>query len=266
MSMVAALGRAIQQTFGDAVAQAALASQVVQRQRVLTAVGLAKIFLLGFLRKPAASDEDLARMAAEVGEPVSPQAIEQRHTPRLVVFLRAIFEHLATLALGSPRSMAPLLERFTKVVLIDGSTVKLPDGVQAEHPGCGGSHDSGRAALKLQTEFLYALLDRHGITFRRLGFYIRVRSIHYAIWGALTRCGSASRRAQRALRMIATPNLRIDTSKGIGSGLSKGIGSGLYFIVRFSPLRPWSKAAPGHADPVHDRAGDAAHLRSGCKL
>ncbi len=47
----------------------------------------------------------------------------------------------------------PLLERFEEVSLLDSSTNTLPDDMQGEFRGCGGSHGSGAAAVKFQTEF-----------------------------------------------------------------------------------------------------------------
>ena len=53
----------------------------------------------------------------------------------------------------SDRSLAPILQRFASVVLLDSSTFTLPDEMQTRFRGCGGSYGSGAAAMKLQTEF-----------------------------------------------------------------------------------------------------------------
>jgi hypothetical protein len=41
----------------------------------------------------------------------------------------------------------------SSVIVQDSSSIVLPDSLQDEYPGCGGSHGSGAAALKLQTEW-----------------------------------------------------------------------------------------------------------------
>ena len=92
-------------------------------------------------------------MAAQCGANVTPQAIEQRHTPAMVAFLESVFRESVELAIGSNQSLAPILERFSSVVLLDSSTITLPDDMQERFRGCGGSHGSGAAAMKLQTEF-----------------------------------------------------------------------------------------------------------------
>src|SRR5687767_3134994 len=83
MRILAKVGPALQCLFGDGAQQAADASGVIQRQRKFTALALARTFVLGFLHKPDASDEDLARMAVQCGADVSPQAVAQRQTPKL---------------------------------------------------------------------------------------------------------------------------------------------------------------------------------------
>jgi hypothetical protein len=158
MGMIAKVSAAIQYLFGLGSVAAAERSGVIQRQRKFTAPTLLRTFVLGFLKNPEASDEDLAQMAAQSGVAVTSQAIEQRHTPKLVTFLQEVFQEGAQCVVRSDRALAPLLERFTSVPILDGSSVQLPDSMQEEFAGCGGSYDAGKAALKLQTE-----LDlRHG--------------------------------------------------------------------------------------------------------
>ena len=152
MGIIARVGVALQQLFGKVAEEAAQRSGVIVRQRKFTALSLARTFVLGFLRHPAASDEALAQMAVQCGVAVTPQAIEQRHTPKLVKFLQELFGAATKLVIGSDKALAPLLERFPSVTVLDSSTITLPDSLQEEFPGCGGSYGGGAAALKLQTE------------------------------------------------------------------------------------------------------------------
>ncbi len=152
MGMIAKVGAAIQRFFGETAEAAAKKSGVIQRQRKFTATTLLQTFTLGFLKKSDASDEDLALMAAQCGVAVTPQAIEQRHSPRLVAFLQEAVQRVAQEVIGSDRALAPILERFSSVPILDGSTIALPDRRKDEFAGCGGSHGSGQAALRLQTQ------------------------------------------------------------------------------------------------------------------
>jgi hypothetical protein len=142
---------ALQYLFGACAEQAAAATGVIVRQRKFTPLSLARTFVLGFLRHPDASAEQLAQIAAQCGVPVTPQAVEQRHTAKLVQFLKDLFGRVTKLVVGSDKALAPLLERFTDVTVLDSSTIPLPDELRDEYPGCGGSHGGGAAALKLQT-------------------------------------------------------------------------------------------------------------------
>jgi hypothetical protein len=153
MQSIAKVGSALQYLFGAAVNEAAEKSGVVIRQRKFNAMSLAKTFILGFLAKPDASDEDLARMAVQVGADVTPQAVEQRYTSRLEEFFKDLFSRAVQCVVGSNKSLAPILERFTSVILQDSSTIVLPDDMKEQYPGCGGSYGGGQAALKLQVEW-----------------------------------------------------------------------------------------------------------------
>jgi hypothetical protein len=149
MNYLSKLVHAVQSLFGNLADQAAEASNVIVRKRKLTPQGLASTFVLGFMSNPNASDEQLAQMAAAVGEPVSPQAIGQRFHERMVAFVRALFGMAVQSQVHSDRVLGPLLERFTDVQILDSTTISLPLEMAAEFPGCGGSH-GGKAALKLQ--------------------------------------------------------------------------------------------------------------------
>jgi hypothetical protein len=152
MGILAKVGEALQRLFGEIAQTAAEESGVIQRTRKFSAVSLARTFVLGFLKNPRASDEKLAQMAVQCGAAVTPQAIEQRHTQRLVDFLEKLFRGVTKLVVGSDKALAPILERFTSVIVIDSSTITLPDQMQEQFPGCGGSFGGGAAAMKLQTE------------------------------------------------------------------------------------------------------------------
>jgi hypothetical protein len=149
MNFISKLVDAVQSLFGNLADQAAAATNVIIRKRKLTPQGLASTFVLGFLQNPRASDEQLAQMAAAVGEPVSPQAIEQRYHVRMIAFLRTLFGSAVQSQVHSDLVLGPLLERFTDVQILDSTTISLPAEMASEFPGCGGSH-GGTAAMKVQ--------------------------------------------------------------------------------------------------------------------
>jgi hypothetical protein len=144
---------AFQRLFGTWAADAVEECQVIVRQRCFDAQSLIATFVLGLLAKPSASDKDLAQTAARLGVPVSPQAIRNRISERFANSLEALFRKVVTCLVGTPQALAPLLQRFTAVTLLDSTTLSLPPGQRDRYPGCGGREiDHGAAALKLQTE------------------------------------------------------------------------------------------------------------------
>ena len=152
MKIIAKVGPALQKLFGELAETAGASSGVIQRKRKFTAWSLARTFILGYLANPQATDEELAQLAVQMGVDVTPQAIDQRHTLKLVAFLKELFSGATQVVVGSDRRLAPILERFTNVILLDSSTITLPDSMAEKFPGCGGGRGGGAAALKLQTE------------------------------------------------------------------------------------------------------------------
>jgi hypothetical protein len=153
MGMVAKVGTALQRLFGDLAESTAKECQVVKRTRKFSVTSLTKTFVLGFLQDPKSSDEKLARFAVQCGVDVTPQAIEQRHTPALADYLQKLFQEATKLIVGSSNCLASLLERFDSVTLLDSSTIALPDEEQERYRGCGAKNGGGKAAMKLQTEW-----------------------------------------------------------------------------------------------------------------
>lgn len=150
MEIIAKMAAVVQSLLGSWAEDVAQEHGVIQRRRKFTAATLARTFVLGFLGKPDASDEELAQCAGLCGVEVTPQAVEQRFTPRLVDFFEGLFHRAIGCVIGANTALAPLLERFAAVFLLDSSTISLPPELAERFPGCGGSHGAGQAAMKLQ--------------------------------------------------------------------------------------------------------------------
>ena len=127
MSIVVRAAAALNQLFGPIASETNLTTGVVVRQRKFTPLSLARTFVLGFLHKADPSDEDLARVAALSGAAVTPQAIDQRQTPKLATFLEELFRRAVRVVVGSDRVLAPILQRFAAVTLLDSTVIGLPD-------------------------------------------------------------------------------------------------------------------------------------------
>jgi hypothetical protein len=153
MSIIAKVAGAVQSLLETMAEEVAQDYPVVQRERKFTTATLVQTFVFGYLAKPRASDRELAQTAALFGVEVTPQAIDQRHTMPLAALLEALFRKATQCIIKSQKTLAPLLERFSAVLILDSSTITLPDAMREEYPGCGGSHGGGQAAMKLQTQW-----------------------------------------------------------------------------------------------------------------
>jgi len=152
MDIVSQVRTALEECFGDSAVEANQHTRAVKRVRKFTPISLAMTFVLGFLNNPRSTAADLAGSAAQADVDVSPQAIEKRFTPELAEFFEKLFRSATKKIVASSETLAPLLERFTKVILIDSSSMTLPESQQERFQGTGGKNGSGKAALKLQTE------------------------------------------------------------------------------------------------------------------
>jgi hypothetical protein len=130
--------------------QHARSSGFLRRQRKLTAAVFVKALVFGWLANPKASLDELARVAALLGIAIQPQSLEERFTPEAAELLRRVLEaSLLAVITADPVAIA-ILNRFTEVVLLDSSTVSLPEPLRALFAGCGTSNpQAGNAAVKL---------------------------------------------------------------------------------------------------------------------
>lgn len=142
----------MQSLLGPLAEEVARQVPVVKRRRKFSPATLAQTFIFGFLAKPHASDEELARTAAQCGVAVSTQAVEQRFTDTMAAFLEALFGKAVCHGVQAERTLAPLVERFPAVILQDSTSITLPDALRDRFPGCGGSYGGGQAAMKLQVQ------------------------------------------------------------------------------------------------------------------
>src|SRR5947209_11100053 len=158
MPLLSTIARSVPSLWGPVAEEVATTVPVVRRKRKFSPTTLARTFLLGFLAKPNASAKDLARTAARCGVLVTPQAVEQRYTDSMVTFLETLFRKAISQRVQAERTLAPLVERFPTVRLLDSTTITLPAELRDRFPGGGGSYGGGQAAMKLQVH-----LDlRHG--------------------------------------------------------------------------------------------------------
>lgn len=153
MSMVAKVVSVLEKVLGHEVEALAQQPAVIRRKRKFRGQSLLRMIVLTLWKKPQATFADMAVTAAQLGIPVSATAVEKRFTLPLVDFLQdALNVALGQLLAAEPIS-GELLDRFTAFFIGDSTSIRLPDELQHEFPGCGGSEGSGLAALKIQVRW-----------------------------------------------------------------------------------------------------------------
>ena len=158
MTIVTQVMQLLQGLLGESMDVLARETGCVKRERKFAGSTLLVSLVLTVLRNPKAKTRDYQTTAAQLGVEVTEQAIAQRFTPDLVKFLEPALHRVLSHVLTTDAPPIELLERFTQVVIGDSTTVTLPDEYAEQFPGCGGTHGSGKAALKIQV--LWDL--RHG--------------------------------------------------------------------------------------------------------
>lgn len=147
MTSIARLSRVLKTVFFQEATILAQQSGVIQRTRVFNGASLLQLLVFGWLTHPQAGPSGLARFAGSVGLRVSKQAIEERFTMQTAAWLLAVLRRAVQCLVCAEAVTIPLLQRFSAVLVEDGSTISLPTCLKQVWRGCGGS--GPQAALKL---------------------------------------------------------------------------------------------------------------------
>jgi hypothetical protein len=141
---------AMQSVLDDVPEREARSAGFLRRRRKLTPAAFTKTLVFGFLADPHASRDQLTRVAATLGAAITPQALDERLTPGAAEMLRRVLgAGIEAMVAADPVPMA-ILGRFTEVVVLDSSTISLPEGFASRWPGCGTKNpEKGNAAVKM---------------------------------------------------------------------------------------------------------------------
>jgi hypothetical protein len=154
MTTVAELSSHLQTLFTSVANELARRSGFVQRTSKLTGARFAQALVFGYLANPAAALPELAQAAAAAGVSISPQGLEQRCTEDAAIFLEQLVGAAMQTLIQADAVLIPLLARFRAVVLLDATTIVLPDALGAWWPGCGRSSETNTsAALKVHVGY-----------------------------------------------------------------------------------------------------------------
>jgi hypothetical protein len=134
----------------------------VQRASKPDGAGFTQAWVFASLATPLPTWEDVSQSAATVGVAITAQGLQQRCTPAAATLLEEVLAVSVQHVIAAEPVAIPLLQRFTSVYIQDSSTIVLPSALVERWEGCGGSSETGSAALKLQVQLDLSRGALHG--------------------------------------------------------------------------------------------------------
>lgn len=149
MTSVTAVARSLNQVLRAAPAEHARVSGFCRRRSKLSAAVFVQTLVLGWLANPGASLTELSMVAAERGVAITPQGLDQRFGPRAAALLEGVLAETVRQSVTANPLMTTALAGFSAVLVLDSTTIRLPDELAELWAGCGGrvAHQ-GLAAVK----------------------------------------------------------------------------------------------------------------------
>jgi hypothetical protein len=149
MTRLAELAHTLQALFTTTAEQLARQTGFVRRKSKLTGALFAQTVVFSWLADPQATLETMVQTAAGLGTPITPQGLDERFHPAAARFLERLLASAMTHVVTANPVTIPLLQRFQGVYLQDSTVIRLPDALEENWPGCGGSAESAtKAAVK----------------------------------------------------------------------------------------------------------------------
>jgi len=152
MITVARMARVLRKVFEEDARALARRMGVTQRERKLNGTTLVLLLVLGWLHQPKAGPSALARFAGTLGVTISKQGIEDHWTYSTAEWLYEVLLRAVQCLISAKAVTLPLLQRFAGVYIEDGSTIRLPDGLEHYWRGCRGGNGEAngtKAGVKL---------------------------------------------------------------------------------------------------------------------
>jgi Transposase DDE domain len=140
----------------DQIEASARRTKFVQRASKITGKLFLALVTFGRWSAPKTTVAQLAAKAAQLDLPVdiTPEALQQRMNERAVAFLRDLLQTaFAKLHVGDTVCDETLFAAFGRVQIADSTGFGLPESLQAQFPGSGGS--GSRAGAKIQVVWDY---------------------------------------------------------------------------------------------------------------
>jgi hypothetical protein len=150
----------------DQIEASARRTKFVQRASKITGKLFLALVTFGRWSVPKTTVPQLAAKAAQLGVPVdiTPEALQQRMTARAVAFLQDLLQTAFTkLHTGETICEEGIFAPFLRVHIADSTGFGLPESLQKEFPGAGGSGSQAGAKIQLVWEYKSHTFDHFAL-------------------------------------------------------------------------------------------------------
>lgn len=144
------LAAALETTLIDLPTALGRATGFCRRRSKCTAAVFVQTLVLGWLAHPRGSLTQLTQTAAARGVTISPQGLDQRFGEPGAKLVEAVFADAVRQVVTADPVASTVLARFPAVLLLDSTTITLPDALRTLGASCGGrTATTPTAAVKL---------------------------------------------------------------------------------------------------------------------
>jgi hypothetical protein len=139
--------------FKRTVDQAAKSVKFVKRKSKLGAELFAEVIIAGCLSDPTISLERLCKLIKERGVRITKQGLHQRFNSEATLLMKKLFTESVNQFKTEKNEVLNLLTPFSRVEILDSSSISLPANLKNLFKGYGGA--ASEAGLKIQVMFDY---------------------------------------------------------------------------------------------------------------
>ena len=139
----------LQDLLGEVAQKVADDTQFIQRKRKITPLAWLLATVFGWMNNKQGTLNNIVENFEQQGINITEQGVSKRFTDTAVEFYKQMIAQACKLLVNQHAESLPLTKNFNGIYAEDCSTVRLPNDLIDELPGCGGSgSDKKGAAVK----------------------------------------------------------------------------------------------------------------------
>jgi len=135
----------------------------VQRCSKMTGSKFAQTLVLGWMKNPSASLDELTQVAAALQVAITPQGLDARFNEAAAELMEQVLAVALTKVIEGDAVPIPLLQRFQGVYLQDSTVIALPKSLVSHWVGRRNNRSEPTASLKIQVRFDYSTGQLDGV-------------------------------------------------------------------------------------------------------